>query len=714
MSVKQRRRRSDAKWRASIAGCYETLKQIVLIDNNGKEGRRMKITKAMILKEASKHMVFLEGLLQTLLKEKAKLVGNSEDLSMEKVKQQFIEHQAKLQTKSSKAKERAVKVNRNPIKSQLQYPWDSFDYQVVPSDAQGQVFDKLETVHPGSLACLERCHSPVLGPKQLLPRPTLVKPQLKQAAISKQPPITETLTRQMLNATKNQPQAFGMPPIEKIQSKKKTKGKINKKLPQKQEPSEKQENKSEQIVPAAPGTKPNGWLSKSRPLDMAQLVPGDGMEDLTSVLSLRIENVVSETAPYLEGTWSLGTPSKKDHVVIFHQKYSPGFTPIKLPDNWKDDAQTDARNSEDLDDESLLCHETMEAINLEDEIDGFSDEASEWNSPRDSKNQHQLNNGLYFSQSQSEDSPTPTKRKPGEAAVSENPKCRRKLEGMYQRRSKSRFKVVAKDSAELKSDDSQITQTKLVKFGRKKSDKPSTCSPAPNSKPATVALQALEPASTPTPNCQDFDGYLKFYKETAKELDVKPECLSSTIADMWQKLPEDFRETMVTMAMVENSSDDSQSSDLSDDLKEVTSSLFTEEEKMMTYPVEVIDDFLEKQEKALEAKDPQELEEKSTGPDSSDEPPGDINVSQDNDSSTLNFGQELDFDIDFNATDESLYEMVGNKSPLHLMSDGLIPESNEFAMVPGEKVIRSPSHKELHEVPEDFGILDFSDDSVYF
>uniref|UniRef100_K1PNY4 BHLH domain-containing protein n=1 Tax=Magallana gigas TaxID=29159 RepID=K1PNY4_MAGGI len=70
--MRVRRRQSDAKWRASVAMCYETLKTI--IPNNEKLSKR-KISKARayILQETEKHIVNLERTLQEILDQKVKM-----------------------------------------------------------------------------------------------------------------------------------------------------------------------------------------------------------------------------------------------------------------------------------------------------------------------------------------------------------------------------------------------------------------------------------------------------------------------------------------------------------------------------------------------------------------------------------------------------------------------------------------------------------------
>ncbi|XP_062603629.1 uncharacterized protein LOC134265438 isoform X2 [Saccostrea cucullata] len=68
--MRVRRRQSDAKWRASVATCYDTLKSI--IPNNEKMSKR-KISKAYVLQETEKHIQNLERTLQEILDQKVKM-----------------------------------------------------------------------------------------------------------------------------------------------------------------------------------------------------------------------------------------------------------------------------------------------------------------------------------------------------------------------------------------------------------------------------------------------------------------------------------------------------------------------------------------------------------------------------------------------------------------------------------------------------------------
>lgn len=69
-----RRRQSDAKWRASVAMCYNIMKHV--IPNQRKLGRR-KISKALTLKETERHILALERVLKELLEEKARIYSKT-------------------------------------------------------------------------------------------------------------------------------------------------------------------------------------------------------------------------------------------------------------------------------------------------------------------------------------------------------------------------------------------------------------------------------------------------------------------------------------------------------------------------------------------------------------------------------------------------------------------------------------------------------------
>ncbi|XP_005105844.2 uncharacterized protein LOC101854740 [Aplysia californica] len=62
--LRAKRRQSDAKWRASVATCYDTLKYVV---PNMKQMSRRKISKALILQETEKHIKELEDKINQLV-----------------------------------------------------------------------------------------------------------------------------------------------------------------------------------------------------------------------------------------------------------------------------------------------------------------------------------------------------------------------------------------------------------------------------------------------------------------------------------------------------------------------------------------------------------------------------------------------------------------------------------------------------------------------
>ncbi|XP_036369724.1 uncharacterized protein LOC118768054 [Octopus sinensis] len=73
-SVRVRRRQSDAKWRASVANGYNTLKMIT--DASNKKKSKKKYSKAHILQETVNHINFLESILANFLSEKKKFVDS--------------------------------------------------------------------------------------------------------------------------------------------------------------------------------------------------------------------------------------------------------------------------------------------------------------------------------------------------------------------------------------------------------------------------------------------------------------------------------------------------------------------------------------------------------------------------------------------------------------------------------------------------------------
>ncbi|ESO13089.1 hypothetical protein HELRODRAFT_159693 [Helobdella robusta] len=92
--LKARKRHFDSRWRANIASCFETLLNIIPLSKRANK----KQSKANILKAAEEHLGFLEAHLSTLLLKKAKKenvddVDNYCALSMNKIKEDFIEEQ---------------------------------------------------------------------------------------------------------------------------------------------------------------------------------------------------------------------------------------------------------------------------------------------------------------------------------------------------------------------------------------------------------------------------------------------------------------------------------------------------------------------------------------------------------------------------------------------------------------------------------------------
>ncbi|XP_060593744.1 uncharacterized protein LOC132748200, partial [Ruditapes philippinarum] len=73
-TTRVRRRQSDAKWRASVAMCYNIMKNV--IPNQKKLGRR-KVSKALTLKETERHIANLERKLRELIEERAPMCGKT-------------------------------------------------------------------------------------------------------------------------------------------------------------------------------------------------------------------------------------------------------------------------------------------------------------------------------------------------------------------------------------------------------------------------------------------------------------------------------------------------------------------------------------------------------------------------------------------------------------------------------------------------------------
>ncbi|RUS73187.1 hypothetical protein EGW08_019049, partial [Elysia chlorotica] len=102
LQAKAKRRQSDAKWRASVATCYDTLKYVV---PNVKNMAKRKISKALILQESEKHIKELESAVSHLLEVEGKTQGKTvlweeeshwSHCTLEKLRQDFSEKQQRV------------------------------------------------------------------------------------------------------------------------------------------------------------------------------------------------------------------------------------------------------------------------------------------------------------------------------------------------------------------------------------------------------------------------------------------------------------------------------------------------------------------------------------------------------------------------------------------------------------------------------------------
>ncbi|XP_052256970.1 uncharacterized protein LOC127862057 isoform X1 [Dreissena polymorpha] len=70
-----RRRQSDAKWRASVAMCYNVMKHVIPHSKRYSKASKRKLSKALTLKETERHIVSLERNLRDLIENRAPLSG---------------------------------------------------------------------------------------------------------------------------------------------------------------------------------------------------------------------------------------------------------------------------------------------------------------------------------------------------------------------------------------------------------------------------------------------------------------------------------------------------------------------------------------------------------------------------------------------------------------------------------------------------------------
>ncbi|XP_046580775.1 uncharacterized protein LOC124288308 [Haliotis rubra] len=111
-SMRVRRRQSDAKWRASVSSCYDTLKFVIPDSCNLP---RRKFSKALILQETAKHIKTLEEAVSTLLTQEAKLLNKSvlwktgkqwTPATLAHIRKEFEEQQGQLFEQSTQGRRR--------------------------------------------------------------------------------------------------------------------------------------------------------------------------------------------------------------------------------------------------------------------------------------------------------------------------------------------------------------------------------------------------------------------------------------------------------------------------------------------------------------------------------------------------------------------------------------------------------------------------------
>ncbi|XP_046377521.2 uncharacterized protein LOC124149789 [Haliotis rufescens] len=111
-SMRVRRRQSDAKWRASVSSCYDTLKFVIPDSCNLP---RRKFSKALILQETAKHIRTLEEAVSTLLTQEAKLLNKSvlwktgkqwAPATLAHIRKEFEEQQGQLFEQSTQGRRR--------------------------------------------------------------------------------------------------------------------------------------------------------------------------------------------------------------------------------------------------------------------------------------------------------------------------------------------------------------------------------------------------------------------------------------------------------------------------------------------------------------------------------------------------------------------------------------------------------------------------------
>ncbi|XP_076114690.1 uncharacterized protein LOC143082740 [Mytilus galloprovincialis] len=532
LPMRVRRRQSDAKWRASVATCYETLKHV--IPDCDKISKR-KISKALILQETEKHINNLENVLSDILSDKARSRGKVVlyqteqglvEANMADVQQDLVLKQQNMYLHNFGQRKRSnipSDIETGIINLRSTYcpltvlPTECLQQQVVPSTPNDepnnrQLEENRENIFiPGFNPIVkptERVHLTHFPFEHLQTVP-------QQVSLLKTPVKSKSRTDHASSCVKN----FEY-----------------------HAPGEVTPNKAYSYLSRTPKNShkrqhyktPGRISTKLKPETCSRFTPVKHPGELDHGTPQQLPSVPTGFTPIKLPT-EFGTPSQFSDVPL-------GYTPIKMsvdsmlpespftsicmkslsPDS-KERLDHEYAWSEQMGLTSLLCDETIDHMDLGDEDDlAEKNSRTPQNSIKPKEKRHKIaEKGKKFrslSSSSSGGNSVQTSHSGGKGRNTEA-KCRRQLEKCF---------TAEKDSLPVITGVFDNTDT----------------------------------------NCLDFDGYFLFYQFVAgdKEETLKGE-MASEVSQMWKEMPEDTKDTFIAMAALEGSQSDS--SHLSDDLIEL-------------------------------------------------------------------------------------------------------------------------------------------------
>lgn len=532
LPMRVRRRQSDAKWRASVASCYETLKHV--IPDCDKISKR-KISKALILQETEKHINNLENVLSDILSDKARSRGKV----------------VLYQTEQGLVEANMADVQLDLVLKQQNMYLQNFEQRKrsnIPSDIETGIINLRSTYCPLTVLPVECLQ------QQVVPSTPYVEPINSQLEKNKENVYTAGFNRIVRPTERVHLTHF---PFEHLQT-----------MPQQISLLKTPVKSKSRTDPASSCVKnfeyhSPGEVTPNKAYSYLSTTPKNSHKHQHYKIPGRISTKLKpETC---SGFTPVKLPGELDHDTPKQLPSVPtGFTPIKLPTEYGAPSQfldvpsgytpikmpmdsmlpespftsicmksLSPDSKERLDHEyawseqmgltSLLCDETIDHMDLGDDHDlAKKNSRTPQNSIKPKEQTHKMaEKGKKFrslSSSSSGSNSTQTSHSGGKGRNTEA-KCRRQLEKCF---------TAEKDSLPIITGVFDNTDT----------------------------------------NCLDFDGYFLFYQFVAgdKEKIIKGE-MASEVSQMWQEMPDDTKDTFIAMAALEGSQSDS--CHLNDDLREL-------------------------------------------------------------------------------------------------------------------------------------------------